>query len=301
MPPLRIQLFGGLRLTRGGSELPSFPTQKSRDLFAFLALNGTRRYPRDVLMGRFCGDAPERVARKHLRTDLWRIRTVVEQGAARGSCLHVEGDQVAFNIDGGHWVDVDVFERRLDAAGPDRGGALAAEGAEALREAVALYGGDLLDGVYDDWCLFERERLRLRYVTALERLMRHHGERGDWAEAALHGQRLLACDPLREHVHRDLMRFYAHMGDPAAALRQFAVCERLLRQELDAEPTRETLAVRDEIRAGVHRPPPSVGPGGATAAELLDRLAAITRLLDDTNTQIRRIAHALEQEAVQTA
>jgi DNA-binding SARP family transcriptional activator len=298
MLPLRIQLFGGLRLSSGGRELPSFATQKARDLFSFLALNHARRYPRDVLMGRFCGDAPERVARKNLRNDLWRIRSVVEpSGVERGWCLQVEGDEVAFNAGGGHWVDVAAFERKLDAAGPDRGDPLTPEGAEALRQAVALYGGDLLDGVYDDWCLFERERLRLRYVTALERLMRHHGQRGDWADAALHGQRLLACDPLREHVHRDLMRFYARMGDPAAALRQFGTCERLLRLELEVAPTAETLALRDEIRAGTHRAPSAPRPErGAQPADLLERLADVTRLLDDVALQLRRIARAIEHD-----
>ena len=40
----------------------------------------------------------------------------------------------------------------------------------ALQEAVELYGGDLLQSGYDEWLLEERERLRRRYLEALERL-----------------------------------------------------------------------------------------------------------------------------------
>jgi DNA-binding SARP family transcriptional activator len=308
MPQLRIQLLGGLRLHRGPDALPAFPTQKSRGLFAFLVLNRARRYPRDVLLGRFWGDSPEAVARKNLRTDLWRIRSVVEPaGVERGSCLSVGGDEVAFNAAGAHWLDVHEFEAALDGAGPDRGAPLSDGQAALIRAAVELYGGDLLEGVYDDWCLFERERLRLRYLMALERLMRHHQGRGEWVDAAFCGQGLLAHDALREHVHRALMRCYAEIGDPAAALRQFDRCARLLLQELEVEPMDETVALRDEIRAGLHRgpsplssPPPAPfaasrpEPSGEGAGPLLEQLHLAVRWLDDAGEQLRRAIRDVE-------
>ena len=296
MPPLRIQLLGGLRLYRGPDPLPSFPTQRSKGLFAFLVLNRARRHPREVLLGRFWGEATQEVARKNLRTDLWRIRSVVEPaGVERGSCLVVGGDEVAFNA-GEHWLDVHEFEAALDAAGPDRGAPLTEAQAAHVRAAVNVYGGDLLEGVYDDWCLFERERLRLRYLTALERLMRHHQERGEWVDAACCAQCLLSHDALREHVHRELMRCYARMGDPAAALRQFEHCAALLRRELEVEPVPETVAVRDAIRAGLHPGPSS--PAAATPGEgslaVLEQLHAAVRWLDDAGEQLRRLIRDVE-------
>lgn len=303
MDTLRIHCFGGLRVSRGDRELPAFPTQKSRALFAFLAVHRGRSWARDVLVGHFWGDSPETVARKNLRNDLWRIRGVVEgEGAPAGSCVAVRGDDVRFNVDGDYWLDVQAFEAALDAAGAD-GAPCDEAGAEALRRAVHLYRGDLLDGMYDDWCLFERERLRLRYVRALERLIAHHRERGEWGEAALQAQRLLARDPLREHVHRDLMRCYAALGDPAAALRQYDLCARLLRQELDAAPREETRAVRDEVRCALGDRPasppamvavPAVFPGD----DLLDRLRAAARWADETSTVLHRAIRDLEGASV---
>ncbi|HEX8244589.1 MAG TPA: BTAD domain-containing putative transcriptional regulator, partial [Longimicrobium sp.] len=211
MESLHVHLLGGLAVYRGDRPLRGFPTQKSRGLFAYLALHHGRLHSRQVLVGRFWGDSPEGVARKNLRTDLWRIRSVLEEGAAPGWCVCAGRDQVGFNVQD-HWLDVHEFEDRLDRAAGDRGEPPTQAQAALLREAVELYRGDLLEGVYDEWCLFERERLRLRYLDALERLGAHHHARGEWAREAACAQRLLAHDALREHVHRELMRCHLALG-----------------------------------------------------------------------------------------
>ncbi|HET6229647.1 MAG TPA: BTAD domain-containing putative transcriptional regulator [Longimicrobiaceae bacterium] len=256
MNTLRIHLFGGMDLFRGGRPLPAFATQRARGLFAFLALHRGRPHARDVLMGHFWGDRPEHTARKCLRTDIWRVRQVVECDGGE-ACIRVRQDEVGFDAASDHWLDVHEFEGRLARVPEGANAALTGETAAVLEEAVELYRGDLLEGIYDDWCLVERERLRLRFLGALERLMRWHAGRGAWLHASLLAQRLLGHDPLREHVHRDVMRFFAYAGDRPAALRQFDVCVRLLQHELEIGPMDETAALADSIRAGTLQPPPA--------------------------------------------
>ena len=53
----------------------------------------------------------------------------------------------------------------------------------ALRTAVELYAGDLLEGCYDEWLIEERERLRDRYVSVLRRLTSALADRAEYAEA----------------------------------------------------------------------------------------------------------------------
>jgi DNA-binding SARP family transcriptional activator len=300
MEALRIHLFGGLDVSRGGRALPGFATQKAKGLFAYLALHRGRRHSREVLVGRFWGEAPEAVARKNFRTDLWRVRTVLEpDGVEPGSCLSVSHDEVALAPAAGHWLDVHEFEETLDSAAPGPAPELTEAQTALLRQAVALYRGDLLEGLYEDWCLFERERLRLRYLEALERLMRHHGARAEWAEAAGCGQRLLAHDPLREHVHRLVARCHLARGDRAAALRQYEACERLLRQELGVEPTAETRALLGEVRG--EAPPPPSGPRSsepsspAALDEVLARLRSAAAWLDETGEQVRIVIRDVER------
>ncbi len=250
MSALRIHLLGGVQLLRDGRRLSAFPTQKSRSLFAFLVMHRERLHPRDVLVGNFWGDRPNTVARKCLRTDIWRVRGVVEDARAPdASCLRIVGDELGFDPRCDHWLDVAEFERCIRAVGNRPGEELAAEQADLLSCAVEIYRGDLLDGLYDPWCIYERERLRTMFLGALERLMRYRQARGEWDEAITLGQRLLGTDPLREHVHRDLMRCFLQQGNRAAALRQFSHCERLMRSELDVEPMEETRDLRDRIRS----------------------------------------------------
>jgi DNA-binding SARP family transcriptional activator len=306
--PLRIHLFGGLQVTRGEQPLPGFPTQKSRGLFAYLALNHGRSQSRSTLVGRFWGDSPESVARKNLRTDIWRIRAVLEpQGVEPGSCLAVCQDEVALSPTMHHWLDIDEFETRLDQAAH----ADDEHAAVLLRAAVDLYRGDLLEGLYDDWCIFERERLRLRYLEALERLIRHHHARGEWTDAAAYGQRLLAHDALREHVHRAVIRCHLALGDRPAALRQFETCVRLLRQELEVEPSAETLALAAEARGAEPGAPARINaaalaalPGEAAAAasaapaamdEVLLRLRAASQWLEETREQVTIVIRDVER------
>lgn len=248
MSRLRIHFFGAMDLSREGPL--AFPTQKARDLFAFLILHRDRIYPREVLLGIFWGDVPEGVARKRLRTDLWRIRSVLGPGGSPAEQVFlVQGGEVGVNPESDFWLDVAEFEGRLQAVERADREVRSPEAAVLLHQAVSLYRGDLLEGVYEDWCLFERERLRLMYLGALEKLMTHHQERREWEEAIAAGQRLLHTDPFQEHIHRALMRCHLFQGNRPAALRQYAQCEKQLRMDLDVEPMEETVALYEEIKS----------------------------------------------------
>src|SRR4029079_13935545 len=100
--------------------------------------------------------------------------------------------------------------------------------------------GDLLEGVYEDWCLFERERLRLAYLNVLYRLMEHHGRTGNYPRGVEYGQRILLLDPTREKIHRELMMIHLRAGNREAALSQYRSCCEILHAELGLKPVQET-------------------------------------------------------------
>lgn len=245
---LGIQLLGNLGVRRGGVPLPAFPTQRAEALFAYLVLHRDRLIHRDVLCGQFWGDTPDGQARKSLRTTLWRIRSVIEADPAeRGTLLKVEGEHVGFAAPSRVWVDVWELEecvRLSEASGTD----LDDRTAQRLGRVTQLYQGDLMEGHYDDWCSQPRERLREGFLTALDRLVRHHERKGDWRGAIASGREILRHDPLREHVHRALMGYHQAMGDRPSAVRQYLECARVLRDELQMEPMAETRALYERIR-----------------------------------------------------
>ncbi len=245
---LDIRLFGNLGLSRAGETLQSFPTRESETLFSFLVLNRNRQFPRDVLVDKLYADEPEAIGRKRLRMAIWRIRTVLEPtGIAPGTYLTNHNQAVGFNTDCDYWLDVQEFEAQLETVSNQIAEDFTPEQVVSLNNAVQLYRGDLLEGHYSDWCLWQQERLKLLLLSAIEKLMNHFAAKSDWDLAILQAHKLLNNDPLREHIHRDLMRFYYYFGDRPAALSQYDSCTRLLKVELDIEPMQETTNLRNEI------------------------------------------------------
>jgi DNA-binding SARP family transcriptional activator len=86
----------------------------------------------------------------------------------------------------------------------------------------------------------DRERLRERHLSALEALAGLHAARGDLQRAIQEYQQLVAQDPYREPVHRELMRCHYRLGDRAAAIRQYQDCSQVLRDDLGLSPEPET-------------------------------------------------------------
>jgi DNA-binding SARP family transcriptional activator len=109
-----------------------------------------------------------------------------------------------------------------------------------LEEALSLYRGDFLQGVYADWPILERERLRSRYLDSLETVIHLYATGKNLRRAIELSQRLLSLDPYRETVHRDVMRCYCRLGDRAAAIRQYQACVEILREDLGLSPSKET-------------------------------------------------------------
>lgn len=246
----RVNLFGTIRLSGSDRRLRPFPTARSRSLFCFLVLNRHRMYPRDVLAGVFWGDRPNATARKNLRNNLWRIRSILEpDDVARGRYLLTEGDAVGLTGSADLWVDVEEFERRIDASPGRPPDQLSEADRDSLCDAVALYRGDLMEEVYEDWCLVEQQRLKSRMLAAVEKLMRYHEAHGEWGSALLYAQRVLRADPLREHIQRDVMRYHYFQGNRPAALRQFETYARLLDTEMGIAPMQQTVRLREAISA----------------------------------------------------
>ncbi|TJX41666.1 MAG: alpha/beta hydrolase, partial [Mesorhizobium sp.] len=134
--------------------------------------------------------------------------------------------------------------------------ALATSGSiEDLEQALVVYRGDLLDGhglkeePFEDWLRVERERLRMMAVAALDRLVTQYGTANDFASCARAAARLLAMEPLREDIHRALMRSFAARGRINLALKQYELCRDALERDLALAPEPETRQLYETLRA----------------------------------------------------
>lgn len=119
---------------------------------------------------------------------------------------------------------------------------------------------------YDDaneftaWLAQVRKTWADARVEALARIASEAEQQGQIARAMVYAQRLLAHEPLSEHVHRRLMRLHYMRGDTAAAVAAFEACERLLKDELGLKPSAETIALLATIERGALPAPTSATP-----------------------------------------
>lgn len=119
-----------------------------------------------------------------------------------------------------------------------------------MQAAVDAYAGPFLDGDDDGWILQERERLHSLFVmTALE-LMKVAARRGDHEQALDFGRRILAIDPLRESVQRQVMLLLVLNGQRADAIRAYQSLHTMLRADLGVEPMPDTIQLYEEIVSG---------------------------------------------------
>jgi tetratricopeptide (TPR) repeat protein len=137
-------------------------------------------------------------------------------------------------------LDIEVFETAITQVRDIPGQALTSEQASQLDEAVKHYNGDLLEDIYEDWCLYERERLRRLYLNTLSKLMIYHQTNGSLERSLGYGHRILALDPTSEKIHRRIMRLYWRLDARDKALAQYERCVQLLRDELGVAPMDET-------------------------------------------------------------
>ena len=282
---IRIFLFGNFEIFAGEKRLDGFACQRARELLAFLALQDGRTCHRTLLAAALWGHLDEARARKSLNTELWRLAVAMKAvGVDPEPRLIRSTQEVGFTCQQGDWIDLSVFSSGVEHIGEIDPESATDEKVLAVENAVNVYRGDLLETIYSDWCFVQREALRADQVAGLEFLMRARMARQDWTGALAAGTRLLGLDNLMENVHRAIMRCHYMAGNRPAAIRQYGICEKLLRDELGVEPMEETRRVYETMLAVTPRAEQAVTQEAA-------RPAAISR--DPTRTPAQKVDLAL--------
>lgn len=229
---LKIHLLGQPRLFFGDGPLKFSERPKTFTLLAYLLLHRQQALPRDTIAYALWPDVSDSNARTNLRRHLSYLRHALPNSSP--DWLVNDGHTVEWNPNADFWLDVAEFERL--SANPNN-----------LQKAVLLYTGDLLETLYDDWALYERERLRNIYIADLKELVTQNERQRDYRAAIGYAELLLRHDPLNEQVYRDLMGLHASVGDRVSLVRTFHTCVAVLQRELQIEPTPETRQVFEQL------------------------------------------------------
>ena len=250
---LRIFGLGPFRVWHAGRFVDDWPSLRGQAILRYLAAHRNALVSRDVLMETFWPSADPESARRNLHQAVYSLRLAFrhEPLAER------EKDLAPVLFDNGHyklnpgvsvWMDWEEFElriqegHRLEAAGSLTDAAL------EFSFALELYGGDFLEEAgYEDWTASKRASLRNVFLAACGWLGRYFCGQKEYAGAIAASERMLKVDPCNEQAHFRLMECFLRLDQRAAAIRQYHVCRKTLREELGVSPTAEMQAFFEQL------------------------------------------------------
>jgi DNA-binding SARP family transcriptional activator len=251
----QVDLLGSCRVARVATgEEVVFKTRKARCLLGLLLLSPGCRMNREQLASLLWDPAPEALARSSLRQALREVREVL---GSEGEDL-VEADRFSVALKASAFdLDVRRFRELLAAGAADP---------TALLAGAALWQGELFGPaqpsapVFEAWLQIERSQLRSVLTTALTDQLEKLIAANALTDIRV-AEELVRIEPSHELAHQFIMRFHALRGDQSAALRQFALLEKALEEELDSEPSEASNELLVAIKSGEVALP----RGGATA------------------------------------
>ena len=244
-PRLRVHALGPLQVFVGDTPIDAsaWGSARPRELLVYLLAHPEGRTKEQVGLA-FWPEASTSQLRNNFHVTLHRLRKAL--GGANWVTLTNE----RYALDPALVAEFDVaeFEREVTAA--RRSLTRQQEGAAAhLEQALTRYRGDFLDGEpVSDWHNEIRDHLQRLYLDSLMLLGDRHAADGRHAKAAEAYRRILARDELHEEALRALMKALAEAGERSQAMRAYQRFADRLREELQAEPQRETRRLVENLR-----------------------------------------------------
>jgi DNA-binding SARP family transcriptional activator len=201
----QVQLLGSFGVTDRGT---AFEWTRSMPALAvkYVATCGGTVHV-EQLLDILWPDVDADTGRTRLRNVLARVR------ATAGPLLERLGDTVSFTP--GTEIDAREFDADVERAlrASDR-----AEAARWSEAAVSRYRGELLPfDRYAEWTIVPRERLRQRYLTALDIVINAAVDGGDIDKAIAHLERAIEADPHDESRYVAAARLHLRVGRRARA------------------------------------------------------------------------------------
>ena len=202
-----------------GSNVP-VGTQR---LIAFLALRGPAH--RSLVAGTLWPEVAESQALASLRTGVWRVNCI-EPGlvSSDGACLALPADATV-DCKEQEWFTTQLLRDRVE------------DTAWISARLDILWRGELLPGWYDDWVVFERERLNQLRLHTLEYISALMARRHDLVTALQLALEAVRAEPLSETANARLIEVYLAEGNMCDAIHQYDMFRALLQRELGVEPS----------------------------------------------------------------
>lgn len=242
--PWRIYTLGRFSILKDDKplELGAKGNRKPLELLKTLIAMGGREVSQAKLVEALWPDSEGDAGQQAFETTLHRLRALLDKEAP----LQLKGGLLT--LDARHcWVDAWAFERFVTELEHEPANHAPATLSAKLFQ---LYRGSFLANDPELVAtLPQRERLRGRFLRALNAIGHRH-EAIDEHDAAIgYYMRAIEVEPLAEAFYLKLMSTYRHLGRHAEGLAVYERCRNTLHAALGVKPSRETEVLRASLEA----------------------------------------------------
>ncbi|MDD5529112.1 MAG: BTAD domain-containing putative transcriptional regulator [bacterium] len=243
---LVINFFGGLKISRGDGKTEDIKwrTRKAKSLFCYLLANRQESFSPDQLIELFWPEEKISKGRSNLHYTVSRIRDTIDSLAEKSvpvidyknGCYEINS-QYKFQLD---FEEFDKLIKEIHELKETEKEQIATPKYESM---VGLYNGDFLPEMYEIWSEEERQYYKEQYLTALEKLASYCLKKRDFEKTLEYSEKIIAADEFNEPAYFMAMRAYSALGKRKEASILYNKLEKILKQELNIEPSAETKAL----------------------------------------------------------
>ena len=222
MSDFKATLFGKFNIEQVGQRVKGTQAPKVQELLSYLLLFRKHPQPRELLSEILWGNQPSAKSRKYLRQTLWRLQSALKMNERSSETeLLIDNDWIQLTLPANFWLDIAEFEKIFDLVKGKKAQELGVLDLKFLEYAAEVYKGDLLEGWYQEWCIFERERFQTMHLMLLDKLVQFCELHQKYEAGLIYAIEILRQDHAYERTHRQLMRLYFMSGNRTQALHQY--------------------------------------------------------------------------------
>jgi DNA-binding SARP family transcriptional activator len=236
--PVKIFTLDGLSILIDGNgvDFHSKVQKRPLEMLKVIIASGEREVSEMQVSDMLWPDADGDMAHRSFATTLHRLRCLLGD---EKTIRHRDG-KVGL-VPCTCWVDAAAFEHILAQADDAMKQGNKTRAVDLLERAVALYRGPFLpEDMVKGWSISYRERLRYKFIRAVEKLGCLHVEEGALDRAIECFEKGLDVDDLAEGLYQHLMLCLARLGRKSESIGVYGRCKKTLSAILGIGPSQKT-------------------------------------------------------------
>lgn len=219
-------------------------TSKAREIFAYLVHKRGELVRKDVLADLFWPESNIKDAFGQLYSTIYQIRKSLGSIDFDIQIINLENSyKLALN---NYLVDVDVWEESMK-----RMPLITDDNVETHKNLLYLYKGAYFEEENYMWSMNERERLRVKWIYQMKRVVNFYLSIDFYEEVILLYLFYQKVNPFIIESYVELMKLYAYFEDWYAVEEQYHLLKEMLEEEFNDEPDESVVAWYENWRRGI--------------------------------------------------